>query len=236
MSETEGRGLDGFGAAARRAIEAAADAARELGTVRVGTEHLLLGVLAVGSSAAADLLRSAGAGRSAVRRKVGETNVGRSSPSTPGAPVARSPRADRALSRAHRFAHDRRAPEARSEHLLLGILDVEGTAGQVLRGLDVDVDALRARLQQADLGTADGVDAHDPPPPSAPSRPCHPDAPRARPTSATSGSRRRSWQPERARCASSRAHGAARSSGSRRPDRRRAEAARKGRPRSTTAT
>lgn len=165
MSETEGRGLDGFGAAARRAIEAAADAARELGTVRVGTEHLLLGVLAVGSSAAADLLRSAGAGRSAVRRKVGETNVGRSSPSTPGAPVARSPRADRALSRAHRFAHDRRAPEARSEHLLLGILDVEGTAGQVLRGLDVDVDALRARLQQADLGTADGVDAHDPPAP-----------------------------------------------------------------------
>jgi hypothetical protein len=34
-------------------------------------------------------------------------------------------------------------------YLLLGILDVEGTACQVLRGLDVDVDALRAAAEAA---------------------------------------------------------------------------------------
>ena len=39
----------------------------------------------------------------------------------------------------------------------------------MLRGLDVDVDALRARLQRADLDAADGVEAADPParPPAA---------------------------------------------------------------------
>ena len=35
-------------------------------------------------------------------------------------------------------------------HVLRGVLDVEGTAGQVLRGLGVDVDLLRASLATAD--------------------------------------------------------------------------------------
>ena len=33
-----------------------------------------------------------------------------------------------------------------SQHVLMGVLDVEGTAGQVLRGLGVDVEPLRAAL------------------------------------------------------------------------------------------
>jgi hypothetical protein len=33
-----------------------------------------------------------------------------------------------------------------SRHVLTGVLDVEGIAGQVLRGLGIDVDALRASL------------------------------------------------------------------------------------------
>ena len=143
-------GIEGFGPAARRAIKAAGEVAAELGTSRVGTEHLLLGVLAVGSCAGAARLREAGAGRSAVLRKVGETSMG--SAADPAAPATRSPRAERALNRAHRFAHDRRSPEARSEHLLLGILDVEGTAGQVLRGLGADLDVLRAAGSGATVG------------------------------------------------------------------------------------
>ena len=154
--------LVGFGPAARRAIAAAGDVAAELGTSRVGTEHLLLGVLAVGSCAAAARLREAGAGRSAVLRKVGETSMGSSA--DPSSAPSRSPRAERALNRAHRFAHDRRSPEARSEHLLLGIHDVEGTAGQVLRGLGVDVDALRGVLAATDLDRPDEVGDAEPAP------------------------------------------------------------------------
>lgn len=165
MSDHGGDGLDGFGPAARRAIDAAAEVAAELGTSRVGTEHLLLGILAVGSSAAASRLRQAGAGRSAVRRKVGETSMG--SAADPAAPGSRSPRAERALKRAHRFAHDRRSSETRSEHLLLGILDVEGTAGQVLRGLGVDVESLRGVLVSADLDRPDGAGAEEPAPAAA---------------------------------------------------------------------
>ena len=33
-----------------------------------------------------------------------------------------------------------------SEHVLMGVLDVEGTAGQVLRGLGLDVEPLRSAL------------------------------------------------------------------------------------------
>jgi ATP-dependent Clp protease ATP-binding subunit ClpC len=159
-------GLDGFGPAARQAITAAEEVAAELGTSRVGTEHLLLGVLAVGSCAAAARLREAGAGRSAVLRKVGKTSMG--STADPASTPSRSPRAERALNRAHRFAHDRRSPEARSEHLLLGILDVEGTAGQVLRGLGVDVDALRSVLAETDLDSLDEVGASEPAPATMP--------------------------------------------------------------------
>lgn len=158
-------GLEGFGPAARRAIMAAGEVAAELGTSRVGTEHLLLGVLAVGSCGAAARLREAGAGRSAVLRKVGETSMGTTA--DPASAPSRSARAERALNRAHRFAHDRRSPEARSEHLLLGILDVEGTAGQVLRGLGVDVEALRGVLAAVDLDQPDEVGDAEPTPPQA---------------------------------------------------------------------
>ncbi|HVF33331.1 MAG TPA: Clp protease N-terminal domain-containing protein [Acidimicrobiales bacterium] len=143
---------DGLGPAARRAVTAAT---AEAGGGRIGTEHLLLGVLAVPSCAAAGVLQEAGVVVAAVRRKVGETSLGAS----PGPGPVRSPRAERALSRAHRFAHESRSPEVRSQHLLLGVLDVEGTAGQVLRGLGTDVDRLRSRLAAIDASHPDEVGA-----------------------------------------------------------------------------
>jgi ATP-dependent Clp protease ATP-binding subunit ClpA len=157
--------LDGFGPAARAVVAAAEDEARRLGSGgRVGTEHLLLGVLAVDGCAAASVLRSVGVTAAAVRRKVGETSLG-----TGGSGAGRSARAERALGRAHRFAHDAAAGDARSEHLLLGVLDVEGTAGQVLRGLGVDVERLRGRLQAADPNEPDEptASAADEPTPDA---------------------------------------------------------------------
>jgi ATP-dependent Clp protease ATP-binding subunit ClpC len=152
--------LDGFGPSARAAVGAATDEAGRLGSGRVGTEHLLLGVLAVEGCAAAGVLRDAGVSAAAVRRKVGETSLGAAGGD---GGTGRSPRAERALGRAHRFAHDAHAAEARSEHLLLGVLDVEGTAGQVLRGLGVDVERLRTRLVALPPGDdgAGGVDGVD---------------------------------------------------------------------------
>ena len=138
--------LSAFGPDARRAIGAAEREARELGHAVVGTEHLLLGVLSDETSPAASVLRDAGATLAAARAKVREA-VGSSTASAGhDGPTASSARASRALGRATRFSHHRRSPVVTSEHLLEGVLDVEGTAGQVLRGLGVDVERLRARL------------------------------------------------------------------------------------------
>jgi ATP-dependent Clp protease ATP-binding subunit ClpA len=138
--------LAGFGLDARRAIAAAEREARELGHAVVGTEHLLLGVLADETSAASAALHDAGATLSAARAKVREAVGVRSGVSVDDQSQSASARATRALGRAARFSHSRRAPTVTSEHLLEGVLDVEGTAGQVLRGIGVDVEGLRARL------------------------------------------------------------------------------------------
>lgn len=135
--------LDGFTAGVRRALTLAEREARALGHERIGTEHLLLGLLTEEGSAAATALAGAGAVASAVRRKVHEA-VGTDRPVT--IQPTRSARAVRAIGRAPRFARDAGATAVGSEHLLLAVLDVEGTAGQVLRGLGVDVEHLRGAL------------------------------------------------------------------------------------------
>ena len=154
VTDRQPDGLDGFGQGARRAVAMAAIEARDLGAARVGTEHLLLGLLAHAEGAAARLLGTSGVTLAAARRKVSEA-VGQrvavdAEPGRgrrPGEGVERSARADRAIGRAFRFAHDHKAREVRTEHLLLGVLDVEGTAGQVLRGLGVDLEALRSTVE-----------------------------------------------------------------------------------------
>jgi ATP-dependent Clp protease ATP-binding subunit ClpC len=135
---------EGLGDEARAAVTRAEAVARELGLEHVGTEHLLLGLLA-GDSVASRALTAAGATRAAARHKVVETVA--------GAPIRRvegdleaTPRAGRAIGRAHRFSHHDKSESVGADHLLLGVLDVEGTAGQILRGIGVDVASLRSSI------------------------------------------------------------------------------------------
>jgi ATP-dependent Clp protease ATP-binding subunit ClpC len=133
----------GLGADAIDAVERGEAHARSLGSPVVGTEHLLVGVIS-GTSDAAHALLAAGATVAATRSKVAET-AGTSDGAFPGDPEPSS-RASRAVGRAHRFSHGDRSEEVRARHLLLGLLDVEGTGGQVLRGIGVDVARLREAL------------------------------------------------------------------------------------------
>jgi ATP-dependent Clp protease ATP-binding subunit ClpC len=155
--------LDGFTTGARRALSLAEREARTLGHPHVGTEHVLLGLLTEEDGAAASVLLEAGADAASVRRKVqeavGAVARGGSDPTT-------SARAARAVGRAPRFARDAGAAAVGSEHLLLAVLDVEGTAGQVLRGLGVDVEHLRTGLGARPLVTGTSAD-----PPAAPRDP-----------------------------------------------------------------
>lgn len=144
--------LEGYSAEARRAVSLATAEARRLRHPRVGTEHLLLGVLADDDTAAARTLHDAGAGLAAARHKVVEA-----AGSDPGEVMAAdpefTPRAQRALERAGRFSRQDRRTEVGTDHVLLGVLDVEGLACQVLRGLGVDL----ARVHDGLVGTSDAI-------------------------------------------------------------------------------
>jgi ATP-dependent Clp protease ATP-binding subunit ClpA len=127
---------------ARRVVAAAEEEARRFGHPHIGTEHLVLGLLIEGESPAAQALEAAGATLAGARDKVTEA-VGQNRSDDSGRELPFTPRAKRALERASRFSLQRRDPHIGTEHVLLGVLDVEGRAGQVLRGLSVDVVSLR---------------------------------------------------------------------------------------------
>jgi ATP-dependent Clp protease ATP-binding subunit ClpC len=144
-----GLGEAGFDGTATRALALADDEARQLGHERVGTEHVLLGLLTNASSTSttlSDVGVTLIAARSKVAEAVGEVSRSRHPPS---GPLPRTARVTRALGRSARFAHARGSQLVTSDHVLMGVLDVEGIAGQVLRGLGVDVDALRAALDES---------------------------------------------------------------------------------------
>ncbi|MBW3650782.1 MAG: hypothetical protein KY458_09475 [Actinobacteria bacterium] len=122
-------------------MDLAGQEAVRLGDHRLGTEHLLVGLVLERESRAASALEAAGATIYAVRDKVAEA-VGRNRPEAAAGEVTLTPRAQRALERAIRFSVQARLPDVEPEQVLLGVLDVEGIASQVLRGLGVDVAAL----------------------------------------------------------------------------------------------
>jgi hypothetical protein len=132
--------MERFSVRARRVVEVAEEEARQLDHPYLGTEHLLLGLMAVGGPVH-HTFASVGATADATRAKVAEA-VGRSA-SGQVACLELSARARRAVDRASRLSLQRRDPQVEPEHLLVGVLDVEGRAGQALRGLGIDIVALR---------------------------------------------------------------------------------------------
>lgn len=140
--------LDRFGEDARQVVARARDEALALSHAHVGTEHLLLGLLGGRRTPASEALVAAGASLTSAREKVIDALASRT---TRQAVVADrdlplSDRANRALDRAGRLSLRLGADEVRPEHILLSLLTVEGTAGQVLRGLAVDPDAVKEAL------------------------------------------------------------------------------------------
>jgi ATP-dependent Clp protease ATP-binding subunit ClpC len=140
--------LDRYSAEARNAVALAHDEAHRLGHPYIGTEHLLLGLLVEGDNAAARALQGAGASLALCREKVTEALATRSGGRSGGPPerLELTDRASRALDRALRLSARLKSDEVETSHVLVSVLDVEGTAGQVLRGLSVDLAEVRERL------------------------------------------------------------------------------------------
>ncbi|HET6810994.1 MAG TPA: Clp protease N-terminal domain-containing protein [Acidimicrobiales bacterium] len=131
-----------FSDATRAVVDHAEEEARRLGSPLVGTEHLLLGLLGPGRNRAARLLLGAGATLDGCRSKVIEL-AGTSGAVPRSGGLELTDRARRTLERADRLSLRLRAPHVEPEHILVPLLDVEGRAGQVLRGVGVDVSLLR---------------------------------------------------------------------------------------------
>ena len=150
--------LERFSDEARTAVDLAQAEARRLGHDHVGTEHLLLGILTEGKSRAARALIAVGVTPSACRQKVAEA-VGKSTAATRDGELDLTERARRSLQRAVRLANRQRQDHVEPEHILLSLIQVEGRAGQVLRGLGVDPARVRTAMTEIDVagdGSADG--------------------------------------------------------------------------------
>jgi ATP-dependent Clp protease ATP-binding subunit ClpC len=141
-----------FTEGARRATALASQEARQLNHDFIGTEHLLLGLLAVDEGVALAVLTEHEVTLEDVRRKVNERvhaygsgPFGRGDVESP--PF--TPLAKKALERSHREALQLNAPHIATEHLLLGLIAVpDGGGARILVELAGNLD----RIRQAVLG------------------------------------------------------------------------------------
>lgn len=152
---------------AKKVLELAMKEARELNHTYVGTEHLLLGLIAEGKGIAAQVLVDAGATLEVTRNEVlrilgsphSEYEVAeppvrrRPAARKPGETTARSTlpitdRARRVLARANDIAAERGSATVSGAHVAIALLaHGEGVANAALDRLGVDVEALAADLQ-----------------------------------------------------------------------------------------
>ena len=134
--------LGSFTERAQRAIQLASREANRFNHPYIGTEHILLGLVALGEGVAVEVLEELNVAledvRIAVERLVGvggETKVKGELPYTP--------RTKKVLQLAIAEAHSMQQPLAGTEHLLLALLrEGEGVAAQVLQSLNVGFDAV----------------------------------------------------------------------------------------------
>jgi prophage maintenance system killer protein len=139
---------------ARQTVNLAQEEARGLGHNYLGTEHLLLGLLAEGQGLAWRVLDELGISAVTVRGQV-EAIVGRG-PDTPVGPIPFTPRSKKVLELSQREAKRLSHNYVGTEHLLLGLVrEGEGVAAQALARLGAD----RARVVQQVLQSL----SHPPP-------------------------------------------------------------------------
>lgn len=130
---------------ARKVVYLAQQEAARLGHNVVGTEHLLLGLVAEGQGVAAKALENMGINLEQIRQEVeriigiGETNPFGEIPFTPRAKRVLELAVDEGRQLGHNYVG--------TEHILLGLIrEGEGVAAQVLKNLGADLDKVRKEV------------------------------------------------------------------------------------------
>jgi len=142
---------------ARRVLDLALDEASARGSNRIGTEHILLGLVSERDGIAAVALESVGIGPDAVRQQIEEIS-GQGYEAPAPSHQQYTLRAKRALDLSLREALQLGHHHIGTEHILLGLLrDGEGPAAQVLIELGADRKVIRGQVLRL-LDDAAGTD------------------------------------------------------------------------------
>ena len=112
----------------------------------VGTEHLLLGLIALGQGTAVTVLKKLGLDLATVRMEV-EKQVGTGPDQKMIGNIPYTPRVKKVLALASKEATALNHTYVGTEHILLGILhEGDGVAGRVLENLEVDIEKTRREI------------------------------------------------------------------------------------------
>jgi len=138
--------LNRFTQRAQKAILLAQQEAKRLNHDYLGTEHMLLGLVALGEGVAAQALQDLGIDLKKVRREV-EKMVGTGDNILLIGEVPFTPRAKKVLELAVQEAQDMGHNYVGTEHLLLGLIrEEEGVAAKVLEGLGASLELVREQI------------------------------------------------------------------------------------------
>lgn len=130
----------------KKVIQLAHREALKLGADVIGTEHILMGLVAEGEGVAAQVLASFGVDLEGLRARVEET-VGHSEPKERPVDLPLSPRAKRVLDLAMREARNMGVNYVGTEHILLGLVaESEGVAGQVMAAMGLELAKVRSEV------------------------------------------------------------------------------------------
>jgi ATP-dependent Clp protease ATP-binding subunit ClpC len=128
----------------------------------VGTEHMLLGLIRLGTGVAANVLAKMSCDLEAVRSEI-EKQVGQGAERKVAENITLTPRAKRVIEIAGQEAKGLNHNFIGTEHLLLGLLEGDGVAGRVLNALGVNVEAARQQiLKELDPNFTEGTSPDDP--------------------------------------------------------------------------
>jgi ATP-dependent Clp protease ATP-binding subunit ClpA len=134
-----------FTESARQVVVNANGAARELGHPHIGTEHVLLGLLADPDDDASRVLASFGVTAGLARERVVEVVPPGDPPTVGRIPFA--PRVKRVLEIALRESLRLESTSVEPEHILLALVrETESVGAQILLGFDVSAETVRSKL------------------------------------------------------------------------------------------
>lgn len=138
--------MENFTPRAQRVLHLARKEAEQFNHNYVGTEHILLGLVALGSGVAVSALQSLGVDLQSLRLEV-EKAVGTGSDTKMSGNIPFTPRAKKVLALATSEARSLNHSYVGTEHILLGLLrEGEGIAARVLENMGVDLEEAREEI------------------------------------------------------------------------------------------